>query len=167
MIQSRDRSSGELIPRLRFGLPRSHRQHNSLLTHNLMSTDDPIAFFLTWVTYGTWLPGDDRGWVEYQHGWQPPSRELEADCVSRMCEDAIRLTLDQRTAVERQIEETCHHRGWHLHAVNCRSNHVHTVVSAAETPPKKVRVDLKAYATRCLKSFEQSREKWRAERGSI
>jgi hypothetical protein len=28
--------------------------------------DDPIGYFLTWVTYGTWLPGDARGWVEYQ-----------------------------------------------------------------------------------------------------
>ena len=26
--------------------------------------EDPIGFFLTWVTYGTWLPGDSRGWVE-------------------------------------------------------------------------------------------------------
>ncbi len=132
-----------------------------------MSTDDPIAFFLTWVTYGTLLPGDARGWVEYQHGWQLPSRQLEADCESRMSEGAVRLTIDQRSTVERQIEETCHHRSWHLHAVNCRSNHVHAVVTAAETPPKKIRGDLKAYATRCLKSFDETRENWWTERGSI
>jgi hypothetical protein len=42
--------------------------------------DDPIGYFLTWVTYGTWLPGDARGWVEYRHGWQfpDPPREIEA-----------------------------------------------------------------------------------------
>jgi hypothetical protein len=22
---------------------------------------DPLAYFLTWTTYGTWLPGDERG----------------------------------------------------------------------------------------------------------
>ena len=33
---------------------------------------EPIAFFLTWATYVTWLPGDDRGWIEYRHGWQLP-----------------------------------------------------------------------------------------------
>ena len=27
---------------------------------------EPLAYFLTWPTYGTWLPGDERGWVEYQ-----------------------------------------------------------------------------------------------------
>ena len=33
---------------------------------------EPLADFLTWPTYGTWLPGDRRGWVEYRHGWQLP-----------------------------------------------------------------------------------------------
>ena len=132
-----------------------------------MNTDTPIAFFLTWVAYGTWLPGDDRGWVEYHRGWHLPSRMLEAECESRMSEDAVRLTADQRSAVERQIQETCDYRGWHLHAVNCRSNHVHAVVTAGETPPKKIRVDLKAYATRCLRSLDETRENWWAERGSI
>ncbi|MBL6705133.1 MAG: transposase [Planctomycetaceae bacterium] len=84
-----------------------------------------------------------------------------------MSEDAVRLTPDQRQAVEDQIKETCQHRGWHLHAVNCRSNHVHAVVSPDETPPKKIRSDLKAYATRRLKSFDNTRDKWWAERGSI
>ncbi|MEZ6130046.1 MAG: transposase [Planctomycetaceae bacterium] len=132
-----------------------------------MPNDDPIAFFLTWVTYGTWLPGDARGWVEYMHGWKLPSPTLEADCASRMREDAVRLNLEQRRTVEKQVRETCRHRGWHLHAVNCRSNHIHTVVTAVNTVPKKVRVDMKAYATRCLKSTDPSRENWWAERGSI
>lgn len=132
-----------------------------------MNSESPIAFFLTWVTYGTWLPGDARGWVEYKHGWQLPNTNLEADCDSRMSEDAIRLTNDQRCAVEAQIKETCRHRDWVLHAVNCRSNHVHVLVSAVNTLPKKVRLDLKAYATRCLNTLDPSRGNWWAERGSI
>ena len=97
-----------------------------------MDTGDPIAFFLTWVTYGTWLPGDARGWVEYKQGWQLPSPTLEADCNARMIDRAVRLSLDQRMAVERQIQDTCCHGGWHLYAGNCRTNHVHTVVTAPE-----------------------------------
>ena len=42
----------------------------------------PIAFFLTWSTYGTWLPGDARGWVEYQHGFQLPDPILELECAA-------------------------------------------------------------------------------------
>lgn len=130
--------------------------------------DDPIAYFLTWVTYGTWLPGDARGWVEYHKGWQLPDPVREAEAAARMAEDACRLTKEQRVAVEQQIAETCRFRGWQLHAVNCRSNHVHVVVSAPGTVPTKIRTDLKAWATRCLKArFDPHRENWWAERGSI
>ena len=131
-------------------------------------TGDPLGFFLTWVTYGTWLPGDARGWVEYRHGWQLPDPMRELESMAMMTEDACRLNEDQRRAVERQLAETCQHRRWHLHAANCRSNHVHVVVSAPEAPPKKIRSDLKAWATRCLKEgFDPNRKNWWAERGSI
>ena len=130
--------------------------------------DDPIGYFLTWVTYGTWLPGDARGWVEYRHGWQFPDPLREIESQARMTEDACRLSLEQRDAVERQIGETCRYRGWRLYAVHCRSNHVHVVVSAGDTRPKKIRADLKAWTTRRLKEdFDAKRENWWAERGSI
>ena len=139
--------------------------------------DDPLGYFLTWNTYGTWPPGDARGWVEYRHGWQLPDPARELEAMARMTEDACRLSAGQREVVQRQIAETCRHRGWRLHAVNCRSNHVHVVVSAGDTPPKKIRAHLKAWATRCLKQHAHSladpsgsdanRENWWAERGSI
>lgn len=93
---------------------------------------DPIGYFLTWVTHGTWLPGDARGWVEYRAGWQLPDpvRELEAKAL--MTEDACILTREQRRAVEVQIAETFAHRGWTLHAVNCRSNRAHVAVTGRD-----------------------------------
>jgi REP element-mobilizing transposase RayT len=130
--------------------------------------EDPLGYFLTWVTYGTWLPGDSRGWIEYQHGWQLPDPIRELEARARMTEDACLLTLEQRRSVEIQIAETCVHRGWVLHVVNCRSNHVHVIVSANVDDPKKIRIDLKAWATRSLKkTSSQERESWWAERGSI
>ena len=144
--------------------------------------NDPIGYLLTWATYGTWLPGDARGWVDYQHGLQHPSPVRERDASAKMTEDVCLLSLEQRHAVEAQIAQTCRCRGWHLHAVNCRSNHIHVVVSASNIPPKKILTDMKAWATKCLKSLEKSladasgyddvgkndacRENWWAERGS-
>jgi REP element-mobilizing transposase RayT len=130
--------------------------------------DDPFGYFLTWVTYGTWLPGEAKGWVEYRKGWKLPDPAREKEAAALMTEDACRLTNEQRDAVEKRIAKTCLHRGWYLHAVNCRSNHVHVVVSAAGVPPKKIRTDLKAWATRCLKlNFDDRRDNWWAERCSI
>ncbi|WP_228714698.1 transposase [Posidoniimonas corsicana] len=129
--------------------------------------DDPIGFFFTWVTYGTWLPGDSRGWVEHRHGWRPAQPALELESAARMTEDACWLSHQQRKAVEDQVAETCLHRRWRLHAANCRTNHLHAVVSAPGTPPKKIRADLKAWATRRLKlQFVADRKNWWAERGS-
>jgi len=117
---------------------------------------EPFAYFLTWSTYGTWLPGDERGWIEFRRGWQLPDgvRKLEAE--ARMSEDACRLDGEQRAVVERQVAETCKARGWELHAVNCRSNHAHVVVSAVQAP-KVVRNQLKAWCTRRLKELEVRR----------
>jgi REP element-mobilizing transposase RayT len=139
---------------------------------------EPLAYFLTWSTYGTWLPGDERGWIQHDHGWQLPDAVRKLEAEAHMTEDACRLDGEQRDVVERQIAETCNIRGWHLHAVNCRSNHVHIVVTAAPRP-KIVRNQLKAWCTRRLKELEAARrdeqrrvkgsgirENWWAERGS-
>ena len=116
---------------------------------------DPLAYFITWPTYGTWLPGDERGWVEYRRGWQLPDTIRKLEAAAKMSEDACLLGPDQRVAVHEQVAETCRYRSWTLHAVNCRTNHLHVVVSAPE-PPKTVRSHLKAWCTRKLKDLAQS-----------
>ncbi len=129
---------------------------------------NPLAFFITWPTYGTWLPGDARGWVEYHHGWKLPQPSLELESRSQMTEDSCILTLPMRELCERQVAETCKFRGWHVHAVSCRSNHMHIVIAAHDTKPKKIRGDIKAWCTRRLKeNYDPKRENWWAERGSI
>jgi len=140
---------------------------------------EPLAYFLTWGTYGTWLPGDERGWTDYLHGWQMPDPIKNLEAEARMTENACRLDTEQRDAVNGQVAETSRIRGWELHAVNCRSNHVHIVLTA-DRPPKIVRTQLKAWCTRRLKELDAARqrakglseerivvrENWWAERGS-
>jgi REP element-mobilizing transposase RayT len=132
---------------------------------------EPLAYFLTWPTYGTWLPGDSRGWVEYRRGWRLPDPARLLEAAARMTEDACYLDSEQRQAVHDQIAETCCYRGWELHAVNCRTNHIHVVVTAP-TDPKTVRNALKAWCTRRLRDVDRARgvdpvrENYWAERGS-
>ena len=130
--------------------------------------DDPVAFFLTWPTSGTWLPGDGRGWIEFRRGWQLPDFARYVESHARMREDACILKESERRIVETQVAETYEYRGWTLYALSCRSNHLHVVVGAADTNPKKIRTDLKAWCTRRLKdNADSERENWWAERGSI
>jgi REP element-mobilizing transposase RayT len=139
-----------------------------------MTNEAPIAFFLTWSTYGTWLPGDARGWVEYRHGFQLPDPILELECAARMTEDACLLAQHQRERVNMQVAETCAYKRWILHAANCRSNHVHVVLSSPANPPI-IREQLKVWYTRRLNEQQRGlgipasaqRSNWWSERGSI
>src|SRR5579863_4990586 len=92
-----------------------------------------------------------------------------------MTENACILDPEQRRLVEETIADHCQKRNWQLHAVNCRTNHVHVVVSAI-CHPKKIRSQFKAWCTRRLKEMDEKRtgdrpgfpvrENWWAERGS-
>jgi REP element-mobilizing transposase RayT len=131
---------------------------------------DPLAYLLTWTTYGTWLPGDERGWVRRGKGHQLADPAHKEQARRRMTEPACELDLEQRTLVEKTIEDHCRIRGWQLFAVNCRSNHVHVVV-AASIHPDDVREQFKAWCTRKLNELQRSRqlserENWWTERGS-
>ena len=68
---------------------------------------DPLAFFLTWTTYGTWLPGDERGWVWKGKGFQLPEPDKERAARERMTEPPCTLDDQQRHVVEETITEHC------------------------------------------------------------
>jgi REP element-mobilizing transposase RayT len=129
---------------------------------------EPIAYFFTMGTYATWLPGDQRGWVQLKKGWQLPDPIREFEARAKMTEDATILQPHERRIVEAQLVETCQHRGWILRAKNCRTNHLHAVISAQDVHPKRIRQDIKAWCTRRLKEqSDPTREHWWADRGSI
>jgi len=109
-----------------------------------------MTYHLTWTTYGTWLPGDARGWVKRGvWGVQTPDPSLEQQAKTLMAEGAVLLTPEQRALVEQTIADQCRIRGWTLHAVNARTNHVHVVVSA-DRDEDDVRDQLKAWCSQRL-----------------
>lgn len=128
----------------------------------------PLAYFITWSTYGSWLPGDERGWVKKgESGVQAGDEQRRADALSRMKETPVSLTVAQRAAVEATIRRHCEIRKWTLHAVNARAQHVHVVVTA-DRDPDTVREQLKAWCTRKLNELNRGlrRENWWTEGGS-
>ncbi|MBX3434535.1 MAG: transposase [Pirellulales bacterium] len=112
--------------------------------------DEFIASLITWTTYGTWLPGDGRGWRTWGGDRQQPQPKLERWVKNRLKRDPVTLSAADRATVESAIREHCDFRNWTLLAVNARSNHVHVVVGA-RTRPQTVRDQLKANCTRRLR----------------
>ena len=112
--------------------------------------DEPFTYFITWTTYGTWVPGDRRGWRKINKGDQPPQPFLERWSRNRMKERSVLLNSAQRNKVETVCHEHAQKRGWLIHAISARSNHIHVAVTA-NSEPKKVRDQFKANATRVLR----------------
>lgn len=141
-------------------------------TEPISDASEPLGCFLTFRAYGTWLHGNERGSVDSDHNklgtprlaFNPARRSYEQRLLARA---PVYLGRRRREATRQAITRTCALRGWYLHALNVRTNHVH-LVATADVSPKSVLAALKAVATaemRRLGYWTDVRSPW-AEGGS-
>ena len=136
-------------------------------------TDTPIAYFISFRTYGTWLHGDERGsidrfnnvygtpYIEPNEAWREYERGL-------LKSPPFVLNAKARKTVEVAIREVCDYRHWYLYALNVRTNHAHSVVDTIEHSSKAALNAFKAYATRNLRKegcWQYEHSPW-ADKGS-
>jgi REP element-mobilizing transposase RayT len=119
-------------------------------------TDFPLGFLITFRCYGTWLHGDERGSTDrfhnrYQTPYLPRSDRRRDLNQRQLKSEPLILDATQRHSIDLAIREVCVNREWHLHAVNVRTNHVHTVVSIGIGKPERALNAFKAYATRRMR----------------
>ena len=138
-------------------------------------------WLLTWTTYGTWLPGDARGFVspvrddsgqsvihnvfgtEYDHDLPALAQHAREALKS----PPIYLTREQAQAVLEQFQQTAAHRNWKLCAAAVMANHAHIVVGVPGDPdPASLLHDFKAYASRALNRRWPHTETWWTVSGS-
>jgi len=122
-----------------------------------------LAYLITFRTYGSWLPGDERGFVEHaRQGHSATQRDahsgLHRVMKTQRKHEAPVLDEECRRVVEGAIYEICEDREWMLHALAVRTNHVHVVISAHDSP-ERVLMTLKARATYHLRT----RKQWSSE----
>ena len=98
-------------------------------------TDTPLAYFISFRSYATWLHGDRRGSIDrFQNRYRAPYIS-PIDTWQQYNQGLLRaqpliLRARHRKSVEFAIRDTCTKRQWSLPALNVRTNHVHSVVSA-------------------------------------
>lgn len=116
----------------------------------------PLAYLITFRTFGTWLHGDERRSVG-RNGRNifgtpriQPNREFNTAMKEQTKDPEFILTTPMRNVVELAIKELCQRRDYGLFAVNVRTNHVHAVVSA-HAKPERIADALKANATKTLR----------------
>lgn len=122
-------------------------------------------WLLTTTTYGTWLPGDPRGFVSpvcddagcsVLHNvpgtpYDADLPRLQRHARKSLKDHPVSLTAQQAAVLLQQFRETADVRGWSLLAVAIMANHVHVVVGVSGDPdPADVLRDLKSYGSRAL-----------------
>src|SRR6185295_18985677 len=135
-------------------------------------TDTPLAYFISFRTYGTWLHGDKRGSIDrfhnhYREPYLPQNNVWQRHNRKQLKTEPFILGARERGSVKKAIRENCNIRQWHLHALNVRTNHVHTVVTA-DRKPGLVLNAFKANATRHLREEQLWRHQFSpwADKGS-
>src|SRR5437016_2408327 len=82
----------------------------------------PLAYLLTFRTFGTWFHGDDRlsvGRDGRNHYGRPrikPRPDLEAAMIREAGQPPVILNIQMRATVEAAIKELCDRRGYVLKA---------------------------------------------------
>ncbi|MEP7212039.1 MAG: transposase [Acidobacteriota bacterium] len=116
----------------------------------------PLAYLITFRTYGTWLHGDERGSFSrrdinrFGARFFPPNDSLRKAMQRASNGEEFTLNGAMRVVVHRASCDICERRGYELLAVNVRTNHVHAVV-AAQRAPERIADELKAHGTKFLR----------------
>jgi REP element-mobilizing transposase RayT len=118
---------------------------------------EPIAYFLTWRAYGTWLPGDERGWVDAVHNVY--RSEIPAHNAARLRRSRTRMRGGRvefdgraRNLISSTIQDHGRLRKWEIYALAVQTNHVHVVVQASPIGPERMMSELKAWCSRRLRA---------------
>jgi REP element-mobilizing transposase RayT len=133
----------------------------------------PLAYHITWGTYGIRLHGDERGTVDRSmNNFGDPIIGRDGDwqrIESSLLRFPVRvLTIEQRVFVEDVIPEICGRGGWKFITTAAAPDHVHNIISAS-VDGKDVRKWLKRWLSEALSQrwpVEQGQVRW-AECGSV
>jgi REP element-mobilizing transposase RayT len=140
-------------------------------------------WLLTWTTYGTWLPGDLRGFVsnvrdglgaEVRHNVAGTTYDANMPSLERSARAALKgtpvyLETGQAQVLIKQFRETATYRTWQLLAAAVMANHVHLVVGVVgDSEPSVLLASFKSYGSRTLSRLwgKPSSGTWWTESGS-
>ena len=132
------------------------RVPGGLDAHHLLQPPDPGApcWLLTWTTYGTWLPGEERGFVSRARRmddghtirnilgtpYDADQKDIEASARERMKGRPVALGSDHAGIVDSAFLETAETHGVRLIAYSVMSDHTHLLCQSDRTGSELMQV---------------------------
>jgi len=116
---------------------------------------------LTWTTYGTWLQGDERGYVK--DGEVLPANEMLMQANKNLqVQDIVKLSVAQQDVVRQAILKEAVLQKQRIYALSVQSNHVHLVAEYTPQPIEKIVAYYKKAGRLALKALGCDGKVWTA-----
>ena len=118
-----------------------------------------IGYMVTWTTYGTWLQGDERGYVRdgkvlpSDAGLEEANRKLQKF-------GPVRLTPKQKRVVEEAVLKEAERIGREILALAVCSNHVHLVAGKGKESIENAVSRYKNVSSSALKKTGLTKRIW-------
>ena len=108
-----------------------------------------VGYMLTWTTYGSWLPGDERGYVKNAQILAGDVKTLQIS-KSRQKSPAVKLNAREIELVRQVILHEAERIGHAIEALTVRTYHVHLVARPHSKSIEQVVARYKSLTTRAL-----------------
>jgi len=118
-----------------------------------------IGYMLTWTTYGSWLPGDERGYVANGTTLPGDGKILERNRKRRKS-PAVKLNAPEKKIVEQTILAEAEKLGHKLKALIVYSNHVHLLARSHTQSIEEIVGRYKSLTTRALWQKDRKGRIW-------
>jgi REP element-mobilizing transposase RayT len=135
------------------------RLHIGRFTDTIGFMGKMVGYMVTWTTYGTYLQGDKRGYVRdgrilsADTGLEEANKKLQKSGL-------VRLTAEQKKAVEDAVLKEAERIGQQILAMAVCSNHIHLVVGKGNESIESAVSRYKNVSTCALKKTGLTKRIW-------
>ena len=118
-----------------------------------------IGYMVTWTTYGTWLQGDERGYVK---DGKILEKNDELNLINQKLQKypAFKLNSEQKQIVKKAVLEEAQRINHKIFAIAVYSNHLHIVAGVSEESIEQTVHRYKYSATLALRKFGKEKRIW-------
>ena len=118
-----------------------------------------LGYMITLTTYGTWLQGDERGYVRNGRICSGNKVLRQANRQAQL-QDAVKLSKDQQRLVQEAIISEAESQGQRIYALSVQPTHVHIVAAYVSQPIGKIVAYYKKAGRLALKAMGHNGKLW-------
>jgi REP element-mobilizing transposase RayT len=118
-----------------------------------------LGYLLTWTTYGSWLQGDERGYVQEGQILKGNSTIYQI-CQQLQKYPAVKLTQEEKRIVHQTILKEAQRVGQTVEAIAVCTNHVHLLLRYSPHPVGRIISRYKNLSTFALRELGRKGRIW-------